>query len=482
MSTTRSLAFIASILFILLVSTSHAGITVDTEANDVNPTDPDSWTSSTDAYIGNTSNGTLLVDGGSELLSNSAYLGCSSGSAGAVTVDGTDSTWTLSEYLYVGKKGTGTLEITNGGKVSSSSAWINGYAYTSTVTVNGIGSSWVTEGVRLGEIGNGILSMTNGGSVTATICRVSNGTLTVDGSTSSFICNCIYGKSRNAMLNIMNGSAVSVSEFIRLVDDDKAAMGTINFGDNGGTLTTGEFYGSPSQVTGTGAINTSSIVSDIDLTIDSSHGLVQTLPFNNSTLNLDLNGKVEALGVGCLGNGSMTIQDGMNVYSDSGYLGYSSGSNGTATVDGTNSKWKSTVLYVGNAGNGTLAITNGSTVSTSLIYIAAGSSSTGTITIDGEGSTLACDCDCIVGFGGDGTLNITNGGLFRGYSHGISILDSAINMDSNGMLELYGSDVSGSLNDFLVSIFTSNGTINYWDASSSDWAPERVNLVETAVC
>ena len=75
------------------------------------------------------------------------YIGCTSGSTGTVTVDGTGSTWTNSGDLYVGYYGNGTLNITGGGAVSNTNGYI-GYnsGSTGTVTVDGTGSKWTNSG------------------------------------------------------------------------------------------------------------------------------------------------------------------------------------------------------------------------------------------------------------------------------------------------------------------------------------------------
>jgi hypothetical protein len=51
------------------------------------------------------------------------------------------------------------------------------------------------------------------------------------------------------------------------------STGMIQFGANGGTLTTGTLEASPTQLTGTGTINTCGIVSDVDLKFDSANSL-----------------------------------------------------------------------------------------------------------------------------------------------------------------------------------------------------------------
>ena len=68
--------------------------------------------------------------------------------------------------------------------------------------------------------------------------------------------------------------------------------GTVDFGTSGGTLTTESLDASPTPVDGTGTINTSGLVSDINLIFDSTHALKRTLTFQQSgqrvTVNLDM--------------------------------------------------------------------------------------------------------------------------------------------------------------------------------------------------
>jgi T5SS/PEP-CTERM-associated repeat protein len=96
---------------------------------------------------------------------------------------------------------------------------------------------------------------------------------------------------------------------------------------------------------------------------------------------------------GYIGNtsaGSLTVDNGSGLASNYGYLGYSSGSVGVATVDGTGSTWTdSGNFYVGYSGNGTLNITNGGAVTvTGTTYVAPNTGSTGTINFGSSGGTL----------------------------------------------------------------------------------------------
>ncbi len=129
---------------------------------------------------------------------------------------------------------------------------------------------------------------------------------------------------------------------------------------------------------------------------DSAASLKQTLTFNNQpgqniTLNLDLasapstNG---ALGAGWQGNGSLTIEGGVAVNSQAGYIGYGGNSTGVATVAGVGSTWTNNgSLYVGDFGAGTLDIAGGGAVAATGVAISTGQS---LLTIDlGNGSRLS---------------------------------------------------------------------------------------------
>ena len=341
-----------------------------TPTGNVEPSGPATWTSSTRGYIGNTASGTLTVNGGSNLLSSYGEIGYDKNGRGVVNVSGSGSTWSSGQF-DVGYFGSGTLSISNGGSASGYYGNIGCLSgSTGLVTVDGTGSTWTSsDEMYVGYQGNGKLSITNGGSVSAL----------------------------ETYVGAMAGST-----------------GTIDFGASGGTLTTQRLLASPSQLTGNGTINTCGLVSDIDLTFDSVHGLKQTLAFQQSgqivTVNLDTTTNQGYLGAGWRGAGSLTIQNGIKVQDNSGYVGYGSGSTGVATVTGTGSTWTNSYLYVGYIGGGTLSITNGGSVSNSLeCVIGEYSGSTGMVVVDGASSTWT-NADIYVGSGGRGTLSITNGG------------------------------------------------------------------------
>ena len=212
--------------------------------------------------------GALSITSGASVTraySFSAYgtaIGDDSGSSGSVVVDGIGSKWTTNANpgLYVGSSGSGTLTISNGGSVvtagyygchiGSSSGSMGWVKVDSGATWSILGRTNVQEGgyLYVGDSGSGKLSITNGGSV-----------------------------------------SVALYTYVGASD---SSTGMIDFGANGGTLTTKSLFVSPSQLAGTGTINTRGLVSDADVRFDSARGLTPSIlfqqPGQNVTVNIDM--------------------------------------------------------------------------------------------------------------------------------------------------------------------------------------------------
>lgn len=419
-----------------------------TWSGSIDPEDPTSWTRGTQAVIGKTGEGNLTVEGDSDLLTLTGCIGFDYDSTGSATISGAGSTWTNYHGIVVGGNGSGTLDIVDGGSAVDSndihSSFHYGYiAYgassTGVVTVDGEDSTWTTDGnFYVGYDGCGTLNVSNGGTVKNRNGYIghnagSTGTVTVDGDGSTWINEYILsvGLFGNGLLEITNGGHVHVGGLWTSISQETSNTGRIHFGPGGGILTTHSLYASPTQLTGTGTINTCGLVSDIDLVFDSTHGAVQTIILDdeedqNIAINLDMSGLSESaasLGVGFFDKGSIIIREGITINSSSGQIGILPGSIGIVTVDGSDSIWAiSSSLSVGSKGNGTLDITDGG-----LVHI---------------GSTLTIYSDA-------------NG-------------DSFINMTTGGKLALKG-DGDDSLAQFMDMIDGSDA-IRYWDYSIADWA------------
>ena len=119
--------------------------------------------------------------------------------------------------------------------------------------------------------------------------------------------------------------------------------------------------------------------------------------------------------VGDSGDGVLNVTNGGAVVNGEGYLGFNFDSTGTATIDGTDSSWTNFgFFYVGNNGDGTLDVSNGGAINSfgSFAYIGYAAASTGIATIDGADSLWTNGNGFYIGFNGNGTLKLTNGGAF----------------------------------------------------------------------
>ena len=264
-------------------------------------------------------------------------------------------------------------------------------------------------------------------------------------------------------LNISNGGVVTVATTTAF----GYAGGSISFGGTGGTLTTQSLYAAPSQLAGTGTINTHGLVTDANLVFNSTYGPIQTVPgFGSVSINLDVSNpsNVGDLGAGLFGSGSLTVQNGVVVNSQNGYLAYNSGSSGTATVDGSGSTWNNNTtavplsgnLYVGYDGVGTLKITNGGAVVTSGSgYINFSGTSSCAVTVDGSGSTWT----------------IATGNLWDGNRSSTGGTISTLNISNGGAVVTSGFVMLGNVSaSATTSVLNFNGGIlRSYNAANPDW-------------
>ena len=403
-----------ALLFVLAILATPLSAAI-VQNGDVVP-DVNTWTSGTVGFVGHTSEGSVTVDGGNTLASGNGYLGYEPGSTGMVTVTGTGSQWINSNWLGVGEFGNGTLNITEGGQVDSPKGFL-GYRPGSagTVTVTGTGSEWNnSHETFVGFGGNGNLTIEAGGQVNSRRSYLgdffdSTGVATVTGTGSQW-----------TILDVL-----AVGRF---------GSGTISVLD-GGEITAGTLFASLSDLHGNGTITaTAGAVLDADLVFDADHGTVQSLAFGSGgTLNLTADRG--DLGVGYKQSGSVSISGGVSVSSGTGYLGYRSGSTGTATITGAGSEWNnSDRLYVGDQGNGTLTIAAGGQVSNTYGYLGYSvSGSTGAATVTDAGSKWTNNRWLSIGEAGSGILTIAAGGQV---TSGNGYL--GIHTDSTGVVTVTG--------------------------------------------
>jgi T5SS/PEP-CTERM-associated repeat protein/autotransporter-associated beta strand protein len=518
-------------------------------------------------YVGDSGTGNLTICNGGTVTSSGGYLGNQTASNGTVLVTGASSTWNLTAFapLYVGNSGTGNLTIANGGTVTVApgDGVILGLASGSSgaVTVEGANSTWNLglnsfDIVNVGGNGVGNLTISDNGTVilgtlelaydsgsVGVVNLESAGTLEVGGNNGIAAVH-----PANATLNWGGGvievtgsdlttsvNATLVSATISTIDTnglnatwsgvlsgngslDKTGLGTATLTANntytGGTTVeegTLSFSGNLAQLSGT-TLTGGPWAVDANATLNFPEG--SNIATNNGTIILngpnasfeaagnltDNNGDFElhsgqvfnvtasadfynegsvvvdganstwnitgTLYNGYNGTGTLTISNGGSVTSASNFVGYNAGSNGTVTVTGANSTWnlESSGLVVGNAGTGNVTIANGGSVTSGEGFLGYASGSSGTVTVDGANSTWNLGSYQLnVGYGGPGNLTISAGGNVTSatgyvgqFSNGTVLVtgaNSTWNLGSYGLNVGYGVSSTGNLT------ISDNGTV-----------------------
>ncbi|KQZ73892.1 hypothetical protein ASE06_16385 [Sphingopyxis sp. Root214] len=144
------------------------------------------------------------------------------------------------------------------------------------------------------------------------------------------------------------------------------------------------------------------------------------------------------LRIGDKGAGTLNILDGGAVsVADIAYIGYDFGSRGTVTVSGADGSGNASTwtgandIVIGEFGTGTLNITAGGQVSNQSGWIGSNAGSQGIVNVSGIGangvaSAWTNNADVLVGYNGNGTLNIADGGK-------VVSVGGQIGVDSDGI-------------------------------------------------
>jgi len=275
-----SLVFISCGMMLCVCQPASADILA---SGDVTP-DVNTWDATTAGYVGYSSDATLTVDNGSDLLADTFMIARNSGVTGVATVTGTDSTVTCSGRLTAGHQGSGTLNITDGGAFSCKETRVGGSSVagsTGVVNVNGVNSTWTSGYIQIGyEASNGTVNVTNNGTVTtASYVRVgssagSSGLLRVDGNgsslTSTSTSGLYVGHNGDGTIQITNGG--TVRNYGARIGSEVGATGAVTVDGAGSNWTmTGSSLYVGYNGTGTLTITNGGLVSvATTLTIDNS--------------------------------------------------------------------------------------------------------------------------------------------------------------------------------------------------------------------
>ena len=422
----------------LAILYSHAAPEPVSWTGDVLPDYPTNWTSTTNAFIGNTSTGSLTIYTGGTVDFALGYIGSEINSTGTVTVTGTDAVWTSPTNLFVGHEGDGTLVVANGGAVSNLWGFLGTTNESSgTAIVTGTNSVWANAAtLRVGLEGDGTLTVTNGGAISSLDGTIGGhhsgtGTVTVTGTDS------VWDNSHSFWVGYHGN-------------------GTLTIADGGKVTNQSGYIGDMSD--GTGVV-----------IVTGTHSV-----WSNSG----------NLTVGYYGDGTLSIADGGTVDSTAGYIGLTNGSIGSVTVNGTNSVWTNTSsLTVGHSGDGTLTIEDGGTVSSLSARIGATSNAMGTVTVIGANSIWSNAGDLTVGDYGDGALTVASEGQVNVRGNLSVNSSSSITLASGGRLQVGGDATlaSGSLLEFMLADEEEPGLLTVDGTLANEGATLKVSSMDTLV-
>jgi fibronectin-binding autotransporter adhesin len=446
-------------------------------SGDVSPSDPTTWTATTDAEIGHVASGTgsvtinsggslaalgaqvgsygdgtLNINGGGTLtLGGSGWIGTYAGSVGVATVSGSDSSMTASSDLYVGTYGTsqGSLTIQDGASVEAGKVYIARYSGAHG-EVNISGGSTLDGGL---EIYVGYGSSTHSGS----------GTLTIDGPGSSATAEawvCLGRDGADGTMTLTNGASISNNAGYVNYNDNSTSTATL---EGGSSWTNTNSFKVATYGTGTLHIRSGSSVT-------SSYGDVGEMANSNGLVNIDgagsqwRNNTYLNVGHGAGSNcqGTVNITNGGLLSNGRTSIGQYSGGTGTVTVDGDGSllTTRGSTLYVGQWGTGTMTVSNGAAVQCGDAYVGYDSAATGNVTIEGSGTAWNVS-GSLTGGAGNATLTIRDDAMVL--VGGVLDWGSFVNMSRGGQLALVGS--AGDLTGFLT-LISGDGVIRYWNGAA----------------
>ncbi|MFN0194178.1 MAG: beta strand repeat-containing protein [Aestuariivirga sp.] len=396
--------------------------------------------------IGNEGLGTLNVSTGGEVSAGRMFIGANSTGAGTVLVTGAGSKLTISgpaifdpvdrnPGLWVGGSGTGTMTLSNGAvaNITGDRAEVFvGDAY-------GVGAPGETGTLNIAS--GAVMTINHGTSsyyhnaLQIGNQQFGNGTVTVSGAGSKIVTlgnndRIAVGNRGTGVLNVLSGGEINGQKVS--IGNDKGSTGTL-LADGLNTkivLTSGAVF-DPAQE------RADFYVGD--------RGTGAATIRNNATLDLS-GARVElTVGAGWDGDaaiGTMNIQSGAKVTVDHGtadpfwnvILGGGANATGTLTVTGIGteliSKGIDNQITVGAGGKGTLNVTAGGVVRGWAVNLANDSGSNGTINVTGAGSKLILSNDQHAG-GGDGA--VYGGNLVMGRNGGTT---SALNVSAGGVVEI----------------------------------------------
>lgn len=418
--------------------TNNGTVTIDALAGAtllVDPTatltGPATWTTTSDASVGQADLGVLNVEGGGQFTSRNLRIGEQQFSLGTVTVEGLGSrirstASTDSTGIFVGADGVGTLNVMDGGLVDfefpGSGAAPNlyvgdGLTSDGTLNISGAGSRVFAEDAFIGRSGLGTVSIADGGFLDQSFSTSPNASVGTNFGASGDIA--ISGDNSRWQAHEMLIGDAGLGTLIVIAGGEVSSSAQITVGDK---VTTVDENSQPSNgiviVSGVGSSAASSLSTTDDLTIGN-HG--------QGRLLVDQGGSAD------VGNNLVIGQQ----------LG--NDAENRVTVDGAGSIIDAEdVVFVGLRGKAELEITGGGTVVNARGRAASLAGSHATVTIRDAGSTWNSTDNLFLGVISRADVSVENGGLLQSGTE-VTVIGSQSGGD--GRVTITGVDNRGTASD-----------------------------------
>ncbi|MDA7418439.1 autotransporter outer membrane beta-barrel domain-containing protein [Xenophilus arseniciresistens] len=403
-------------------------------------------------FVGGKGRGSIVIEAGGRLDTESLVLGEESTGVGSVEVTGVGSRLS-STGILLGLEGLGTLTVSKGGTVVNSDTDVgyrNATSGTGEVRVTDEGSSWTSSGdIRVGRLGPGRLTIENGAQVSSQRGTVGSsdqggGTVTVSGTGSVWRLTgtreLLVGGDGSGSLRIEAGGEVSMAAQV-LLGAASAAQGSLHLRGNAqgrGVLHSAGLVRGEGQATLDldggilrAAADQAEFFQNLPTVALGANGLVfDTNGFNVATGTafasdagallkqgagtLSLTGASSLGGAATADGGTLAIQGGGRLASRAGYIGRAAGSSAAVRLSGPGTAWTTGSggeFHVGEHGRADLLVEAGAALSSGWTRIGAYGTGEGKATVTGDGSTWTIADDLAVGNDGVGTLTIADGAV-----------------------------------------------------------------------
>jgi T5SS/PEP-CTERM-associated repeat protein len=359
---------------------------------------------------------------------------------GGVTPTTDPTTWDGSTSPYIGTGSDGTLTIDGGSTLTTGCVSTGNKNVLGTISVDGTGSSWTFNGLTSYN-GTTVFNITNGATVTSTGAMNmggyrGSGTFNVDGVGSTLTGGLNLGgtPTGKGYLNVTNGGTVN-SNGVYIYRGAATTDGAGSTWNIGGDLIIGQYDPSSLNVLNGSTVNvtgTLSLYSTSSVTFGDSGGTLKVRTIAASSSQFTGTGTIIAI----------------NYLSDFGDLVLDAAHTPTIqTVDTWNGTGQNIAikvnpmdggdLAVGYRNAGSLTVADGRTLASSIGYIGYNAGVNGTATVTGSGSNWTMSGALTVGNSGTGSLTVANGAAVS--SAGASL---GANAGSTGTVTVDG---SGSL-------------------------------------